>query len=351
MDNVTRYAAINTKIKTMEGSLLKSEDYIKLLEKDSVASVAEYLKQHTAYSQILSEVDPQQLHRGTLEAILKQNMIYNIDKIIHFFNGEYKGFITTLYAKYEIDELKKIARGVYNKEDLKKYKTSVFIGKYSGIDTNKLLSAKLVRDIIYALEGSEFYNHLAPLIDNNIEENLFRFEMVLDLSYYTMLKKQWSKLSKQDIKVLEHVQGLIADLLNLQWIYRGIKFYKMQPEILLNYTIHLWHRLDYNSIRKMCYSSSLDEFFKLSQQTKYSFLFKNDETTDIYMERRLDRHIYFELKALVRTYGMSIITTFAYILFLEFEVRDIIAIIEATRYKIPANDVKKYLIRTIREEA
>ncbi len=351
MDNITRYAAINTKIKTMEGSLLKNQDYIKLLEKDSVASIYEYLKEHTAYSEILSDVDPEKLHRGTLEAVLKQNMIYNIDKIIHFYSGEYKRFITTFYAKYEIDELKKIARAIFNKEDLQKYKNSVFIGKYSGIDTNKLFDAKQISDIIYSFEGSEFYNYLIPLVDNNIEENLFRFEMILDLSYYTMLKRQWAKLSKQDIKVLEHAQGLIADLLNLQWIYRGIKFYKMQPEVLLNYTIHLWHRLNYGTIKKLCYCPSLEEFFKLAQQTKYSFLFKNDGTTDIFMERRLDRHIYFELKNMVRTYGMSIITTFAYILFLEFEVRDIIAIIEAIRYKLPANEASKYMIRTIREEA
>ncbi|MFZ5353812.1 MAG: V-type ATPase subunit [Bacillota bacterium] len=349
MDNTTRYAAINTKIRAMESSLLSVEDYLQLIEKQSVEEVAEYLKKKTGYKEVLKDIDSHSVHRGTLESIIKQNMIFNIDKIIHYFNGEYKRFIYTLYARFEIEELKTIARAVYNKEDTGKYKGSVFIGKYSGVDTNKIFDAKLVRDIIFALEGSEFYRYLLPLIDNNVSENLFRFEMVLDLSYYDLLKKAWSKLSKQDIKILEQSQGLIADLLNLQWIYRGIKFYRLQPEILLNYTIRLGHRLDFSTIKRLCYSRDLNEFYEYAQQTKYSFLFKNDGTTDIFMERRLDRHIYFEIKALVRTYGMSIITTFAYVLFLEFEVRDIIAITEAIRYKVPKEEARKYLIRKLRE--
>lgn len=351
MDNITRYAAVNTKIRTMEAGFLKNEDYFELLRKKSVVEVAEYLKNKTSYGQILEYVDIENIHRGNLEALIKQNMLVNIDRIIHYFNGEYRGFINTLYAKYEVEELKVFARAVYNGDETKKYKNSVFIGKYSKIDTNKIFEAKLVRDIIFALEGSEFNKYLTPLIDNNEKENLFRFEMVLDLSYYNILKKQWNKLSKKDIRVLEHAQGLIADLLNLQWIYRGIKFYKLQPEVLLNYTIHLGYRLKYDFIKKLCYCDNLEDFYKLASQTKYNFLFKNDNTTDIYMERRLERHIYFELKALVRTYDMSIITTFAYILFLEFEIRDIISIIETIRYKVPLEETKKYLIKTFKEGA
>ena len=81
--------------------------------------------------------------------------------------------------------------------------------------------------------------------------------------------------------------------------------------------------------------------------TKYSFMFKEDETTDIYMERRMERHIYFELKALVRNYNLSIISAFAFIIFLEYEVKDIISIVEAIRYKMPAEEAHKYIVRKL----
>ncbi len=81
--------------------------------------------------------------------------------------------------------------------------------------------------------------------------------------------------------------------------------------------------------------------------TRYGFLFKEDETTDIYMERRMQRHIYFELKALARNYNLSIINAFAFIIFLEYEVRDIISIVEVIRYKIPVDQAQKYIIKKL----
>ncbi|MGE5632744.1 MAG: V-type ATPase subunit [Caulobacteraceae bacterium] len=347
MDNVTRFAAVNAKIKTMEGEFLNDEDYKNLIGKQSVADVAQYLKEKTAYSAIFSSVDVKNIHRGMLENLVKQNMIKNVDKIIHYFTGDYKTFIYTLYAKYEIEELKVIARAVYNGSDTGEFKNSAFIGKYTKIDVNKIFNAKYVRDIIFALEGSEFYKYLIPLVDENIKENLFRFEMTLDMAYYSILQREWSKLSKRDIEILEHAQGVIADLLNIQWIYRGKKFYKLMPEELLNYTINIGYRLNYDFIKKLCYTNSLEEFYRLVHETRYGFMFKEDETTDIYMERRMERYIYFELKAMVKNYSLSIISPFSYIKLLEFEVRDIISIIETIRYKIPLEQAHKYLVRKL----
>jgi V/A-type H+-transporting ATPase subunit C len=351
MSNIGRFAAVNTKIKTLEGEFLTEKNYKSLLEQKSVADAARYLKNETAYSEVLANIDMNQMRRSYLESLAKQKMIFNIDKIIHYYNGNYKRFINTLYAKYEIEELKAVARAVYNGMDTSPYRNSVFIGKYSKVDEERIYNAKYIRDIIEAFEGTAFYKYMQPLLDNNIKENLFRFEMVLDASYYEILQREWEKLDKHDIEVLEKAQGIMADLLNLQWIYRGIKFYDLRPEELLNYTIHLGYRLSKSFIKQLCYSKSLEEFYKMASETKYSFLFKNDETTDIYMERRLERYMYFELKSVERSNPMTIITTFAYIIFMEIEVRDIIAMIEMIRYGMPETEAEKYLIRALNGRA
>lgn len=347
MDNVTRFAAVNAKIKAMEGSFLKDEDYKNLLGMESVVDIARYLKDKTAYSEALASVEAENIHRGMLENLIKQNMVRNIDKIIHYFTGDYRDFIKTLYAKYEIEELKVIARAVYNGKDAAEFRSSAFVGKYSGIDHNRVFEAKSIGDIIHALEDSDFNKFLKPLVDGNFTENPFRFEMVMDMSYYTILQKQWNTLSTRDKKILEHAQGIIADMLNLQWIYRGIKFYRLSPEELLNYTIGIGYRLNFKLLKELCYVQSLEEFFRIAKGTKYGFLFKEDETTDIYMERRLERHAYFELKALVKENKLSIISAFSFIIFLELEVRDIIAIVEAIRYRIPAEQAHKYIVRNL----
>lgn len=347
MSNISRFAAVNTKIKTLEAEFLTPKDYRNLLEEKSIPDAARYLKSETAYREVFENIDVNQVRRAYLESLVKQKMIMNIDKVIHYYNGNYKRFINTLYAKYEIEELKAVARAVYNGMDTKPYRNSVFIGKYSKVDEERIYNAKYIRDIIEAFEGTAFYKYLQPLLDNNIKENLFRFEMVLDTSYYEILQREWEKLDKHDIEVLQKAQGILADLLNLQWIYRGIKFYKLSPEELLNYTIHLGHRLSKNYIKQLCYSKGLDEFYQMASQTRYSFLFKNDESTDIFMERRIERHMYFELKAVERNNPMTIITTFAYIIFMDIEVRDIISIVEMIKYGVPEAEAEKYLIRAL----
>jgi V/A-type H+-transporting ATPase subunit C len=348
MSNISRFAAVNTKIKALEGEFLTIENYKNILEQKSVADAARYLRNETSYKEVLKDIDINNIRRASLEGLAKQKMLLNIEKIVHYFNGNYKSFINTLYAKYEIEELKSLARAVYNGRDITPYRNSVFIGKYSKVDEEKVFNAKYIRDIIAAFEGTVFYRYLQPLLDNNLRENLFRFEMVLDASYYEILQKEWEKLDKHDIKVLEKAQGIMADLLNIQWIYRGIKFYHLRPEELINYTIHIGYRLSTEFLKKLCYSKSLDEFYDMVSQTKYSFLFKHDATTDIFMERRLERYIYFELKALERNNPMTIITTFAYIKFLEVEVRDIISMVELIRYGMPAEEAEKYLIRPLK---
>lgn len=351
MSNLARFAAVNTKIKTIETEFLTKKDFRNLLEQKSIADIAKYLKSNTAYKEVLENVDVSQLHRGHLESLVKQRMLLNIDRIIHYFSGQYKSFINTLYAKYEIDELKGVARAVYNGMDTKSYRNDVFIGKYSKVDEEQVFNAKYIRDIISAFEGTAFYRYLEPLLDNNVHESPFRFEMVLDASYYEILSKEWRGLDKQDVEVLEKAQGIIADLLNIQWIYRGIKFYKLSPEELLNYTIHLGHRLSKEFLKDLCYSKSLDEFYAMAAETRYSFLFKKDETTDIFMERRLERHIYFELRSVERNNPMTIITVFNYIYFLEMEIRDIISVIELVRYGVSSEEAQKYLIIDLSEGA
>jgi len=78
----------------------------------------------------------------------------------------------------------------------------------------------------------------------------------------------------------------------------------------------------------------------------YSFLFKKEEISrDIYMERRINRFMYYKLRALTRKFTMSIIQTIGYVWSLEFEIRDIISIIESIRYDLPPEEARKFLVK------
>ena len=347
MDSIRRHAAVTAKVRAMEGSFLTAEDYINLLRMKSVTDCAQYLKDNTSYSRVLANADVHTIHRGALEGLIKENIIRSIDRIIHYYSSSYRDFIRTFYAKYEIEDLKDLAREVYNQKEIKNYADNVFIGKYSKVEPQKVFDAKSVRDIILALGDTAFEKYLCPLLDDDRGENLFRFEMVLDMAYYSILQQEWVRLSAADKRTIQHVFGIIGDVLNIQWIYRGKKFYELRPEILLNYTIKLSYKLCFKDIKELCYRENIPSFLEKARETHYGFLFKNDETTDIFMDRRMYRYLYYKLRSIDKNTNTNIINAVAYILLLEFEVRDIISIIEIIRYQVAEDQGKKYLIKNI----
>jgi V/A-type H+-transporting ATPase subunit C len=346
MDKITIYTAVNTKIRALEKEFLKREDYLNLLKKTSVGDASSYLKDNIYYRELLEGIHPGTVSRRDIEDILKRNMIKNIDKLIHYFHDDYRILIRSLYMKYEIEDLKVLARSIFNGKDPKTIEKSLtFLGKYSQVEPEKLLKSRTIRDLIYSLEGSEFYEFLIPLVDGR-RENLFRFEMALDMGYFNILQSRKLKISQKDKELLKKWEGIVADLYNIQWIYRGKKYYNLSPEELLNYTINFGDKLTFKNRKEMCYTKSLEELFAITSNTVYGFLFKGKEiSTDIFMERRINRFLYYRLKDLSRKSPLSIIQTIEYVWLLEFEVRDVISIIESIRYDLPPEEARKYLVK------
>ena len=346
MDKLTRYSAVNTKIRVMEKEFLKREDYLNMLKKKYVADAARYLKENISYGKLLGEIHPDTVSRRDLEDILKRNMIKNMDKLIHYFRDDYKDLIRSLYIKYEVEDLKVLARSIFNgKEPETIEKPLSFLGKYSRVDPKRLFKSRTIRELIYSLEGSEFFEFLIPLVDGR-RENLFRFEMALDMGYFNIIQSRKLKISGEDREMLKKWEGMIADLYNIQWIYRGKKFYHLSPEELLNYTINFGDKLTFADRKDMCYTKNLEELYRMTVNSVYGFLFKEEEISrDIYMERRINRFMYYKLRALIRKVPMSIIQTIGYVWLLEFEIRDIISIIESIRYDLPPEEARKFLVK------
>ena len=79
------------------------------------------------------------------------------------------------------------------------------------------------------MQGTEYYEPLRKLRDSNAS-TLFDYDLALDLYYYTTLWKEKKKvLKKSELEIFTRDIGSKIDLLNLQWIYRAKKYFKMQP--------------------------------------------------------------------------------------------------------------------------
>ncbi|GKT24577.1 ATPase, V0 complex, c/d subunit like protein, partial [Aduncisulcus paluster] len=59
MGSVKRFAAINTKIRALEGQLLNNADYDALLDMSNLGEMVSYLKKRTTYEEDLEAVEPE----------------------------------------------------------------------------------------------------------------------------------------------------------------------------------------------------------------------------------------------------------------------------------------------------
>ncbi|MBU5439396.1 V-type ATPase subunit [Tissierella sp. MSJ-40] len=346
MGSERRFAAINTKIRVLKSKLLTKKDYINLIKKDKVKDQISYLKENTVYKDVLEDTgDTENIQE--VETQLKKYLIYQYEKLIPYFTGEYRKLFKSILLRFEIEDLKLYLRALGRKEDLNKIKKATLLKEsYSNINFDKLSKSKNLEEFIENLKGTLYYNVLKPYSKEEYKRILYYMEMNLDRLYFNLLKAQSLKLDKKDSLLFGEILGKNIDLLNIEWIYRGIKFYNLSSEELINYTLSNGYEFNYEAIKEMCYSKE-ERLIEIVLSTRYNFLFDTEKDVDLYMERRIERYLYYQFINAFKKGKLDITLSIAYMHLLEYEIRDIISILEAKKYDLSLMETKEYLVRKI----
>ncbi len=340
---MTRFAAINTKLKARKQDFLSEQAYKMLMEKASLSEVIRYLREHKGYRILLRDFDMDTLHRGQIEMILKKNVVTQVEKMILYFNQQYRQFFLTWLLSYEIEDLKVMIRAITRKEDLRTVEVDfVHSRKYSTLQYEVLMKAKTMEQFLNGLKGTIYHAPLRSLSQEDISKREFHMEMQLEILYYNTLMSKSKQLSKEDQRMVREIIGTQIDLLNIQWIYRASKYYKILPEEIVNYTIPRGRSLRYTMLKSLCYCKNEQVFMDLINTTGYGKIFPNTE--DMYIERRIKRYIYKIALRFRSRQSMNITEALAYMYLLDTEMRDIISIIESVRYQIDPVSAGRYLI-------
>ena len=109
--------------------------------------------------------------------------------------------------------------------DLKLY--SQYLGKKMNLNIEDLISSKDISQFIEALKNTEYYNCLNEVFLKG-STGIFDYALALDSYYFEICFKFANKELKGDEKkeVLS-ILGTRCDFLNMQWIYRTKKYYKV----------------------------------------------------------------------------------------------------------------------------
>lgn len=348
MGTFAQFAAVNTKIKILQRDFLKDDDYLKMLDARDVDEVVRYLKEHTCYGVLLKDEDTGAVRINKLELVFRTHILKRYEALIHYLVDQYRFLFRVIFMRYEIENLKMIVRAVSRKEDLAPLVDSFYRSTViPQLDYQQLIMAKSMDELVHYLQNTPYHKVLAPYVGESPNRLLFYVEMSLDRVYFKKLAGAVRKLQLDDKALVSELLGKNTDILNIQWIYRGLKYYHISPEELFNYSLPSGYMLTLTTLRDLCYSADENDLIGKLKKTRYAFLFQEEDDFERFMEIGMERYLFSLLKTLDRKSFMTILPTIIYIHRLEFEMRDLFSLLEAKKFGLSAEDIKHFLVRPL----
>ncbi len=348
MDNVARFGAIFTKVKALESKMLSTTDYEALLRTESEEQVIHYLLQHSDYGKAVKKTGQAEVSMIAVERALYQYLFDRYEQMMFYVIDADRKLFKALLMRYEIENLKMVIRTVYSQLHDDTIEHNMTTSHHFQIeDFAKLLSLPSLDQLVENLMTTDYGPILKPYLGESHARMLFYMEMNLDRYYFKRLYDCILRLKGAGRKFMEIAFGTNVDLLNIQWIYRGLNHYDLSAEELFNYCLKGGFNLNLKQLKALCYASDSKAFNKILMATRYKTMFGDGESVDLVLERDMERTLYNLFHKQVKEAHLNLITPISYLHSLEFEIRDLFAIIEAKRYHMNAEQTRTFLVRQI----
>ncbi len=343
MGNLLEYSGIVTKIRAMKAKLLTQQQFEEIAGLGSVLEIVDYLKKNTAYADVLSMLDDEQLHRGNIEKVLTQSLYHDYTKIYRFCGQKQRRFMKLLVKNYEIDLINYCLRIVINRYkqpfDLN-YKRA-FFDRYSQISIEKLITSRTTDELVENLKGTEYYVPLKKLKDAQ-DVTLYDYNLALDLYFFTSTWKEQKKvLSKSDLELFMRERGSKIDLLNLQWIYRAKKYYNMKPADIYLLLIPIHYKISTEQIKELVEAPGLEEFTAAMERTTYAKHYNFHQKLTIEQMYADCLHHLYTVDLRRNPYSIAAVNT--YLFLKEEELNKLTTAMECVRYSLTPGETLAYI--------
>lgn len=338
---------IVAKAKAMHGSQFGKEQYDELLRKKNIAEITRFLKSEASYQDALKDARENNIHRGQLEDILKNEMFQKILKLYRYADGTTKPLYQLYLEQMEIDLILSRIRVLISQDfEGAIAELPVFLKDFTRFSLIKLGNVHTYDELIDVLDASVFYDVIKRFrVPRGSEANIdyTAIEIALQKHYYAhvfrVIEKTTKGKHKRDIMDFFTMQ---LDLSNITKIYRLKKYFNANEEVIKQSLIFVegYHSL-VNLEELIAQKSALDAQRILHNgKYKISMIQGHDEYIEHYCEE-----IVFEASKKIFCFSQDAPLIFnSYIVLLAQELENIINIIEGVRYQVELDDIKKELI-------
>lgn len=340
----TSYAVL-AKARSKYGRFLTERDYSNILACQSVAEVLVYLKSHTHFASVLSEVNERDVHRGHLEQLLRQYLFNEFDSLCRYDSSVSAGFSSYIIEKTEIEQIIRFLV-LLNSNSTEKFifQFPAFLAKHTKLDVNKLANASNYDEFLTALKDTDYYEILVVYRpDKKGRLPVSDIENKLCARLYKNIVKLIDKKTKgSERRELIAIFQTINDYNIFSRILRLKKYFHTAPEAIRSEIMPEYCSLNSRVIDNMCRAETPEEVFKIMQNTSRGRTMGKLGYTNA--DDIIPRVQYRMAKKNIHLSNNPSVVMISFMFLSEIELINVISLIEGIRYQLDPNIIKSMII-------
>lgn len=342
LDNYSTNATV-AKIHAIHGKMLTRENYHEMIGKRSVSELAEYLKRVYRFKETLCDIDPNAIHRGLLEELLKKNNFDTYVRLCDFQRLDNVPFYNFMVQKIEVEQIIETVNRIFNNHtDESLANVPGYIKKHSKINLLELRSAENMHELEKALKGTPYLKLISKIpVDEEIGIDYVECERMLITFYYSrLIKYVEDSFFKKEAKQLKDIILMEIDMINIRNAYRKKKFFNYDSDRIKKTQIP-FSKIGKRRMNTFYEKDSAEEMLEFLKKTSYCRGLT--ESLD-YVEINLQSVFSKYLKHMIARSTSAPVVLYAFMKLCDMEVKNIIHIIEGIRYNVAPETIEKNLI-------
>ncbi len=353
---VSGYAAISTRVRAMKADLLSAQDMARLNESPDFASLVAALK-NTPYGKYLAGLKESDLTPRRVVFAIKSKLSDSYNSIAQQSPSESRPLIKQLYRYFEVGNLKAVLRSI---QTVSSWNTDISswdrvrevlfpFPSSSSIPAQAMVETGNVGGAVELLKGTPYESTMTFAMKRfSAEQNLFPLEVALDLDYWRTLWAATKRLTGKDQEVATKIIGSLLDMNNLMWVIRYKIYHKLSEEELINYTLPFGYRVKDEDVRAIASGADIASVISKIYPTlqDVNTLLDDPQTGLPKLEQQLKRQVMNQCLAAFIGDPFHIGIPLAYLMLSDFEIQDLIVLIEAKSSGMADESYRSLLLKT-----
>lgn len=340
---LNQYSAISAKVHGMYGRRLKAADYEQLMAMHSVEEILLYLRSRPDWGSAIAHLTPP-INRSRLENALRRQYMEEYISLYGFLRQEDRAVMRFPVYKTERDEILTALRRAHTRSHLEDMPpVPDFYCRHSGVDFTALRAADSQEEILNSIRGSIYY---APLLafSRSAQSGVYypAVETLMQSVYYGKMFKQASACRGPAQKLLKKSLSQESDLLNIIHFLRLRRYFSQQEVQAYAFPFNFSHRLTETFIHDLLAAPDYNAAIALLRQSPYGSLFTGSSPEQI--EAQYDELVYKFNRAQLHRAEPSVYMPIAYLSLKDFELQNLIRIIECVRYGVDPRQAASHLV-------